>query len=93
MENRYILYNVLTTSEILHHMKCQSKGKKQEISLKIDISKAYDRVNWSFIQSMMRKTGFDKKWVKWMGICMAIVKYQLLVNSDGIGLHDPDKGL
>jgi len=93
MENRYIMYNVLTTSEILHHMKCKSKGKKEEIALEIDINQAYDRVNWCFVQGMMRKMGFDEKWVKWMGICMANVKYQVLVNNDGIGLQDPSRGL
>jgi len=42
VENRSILDNVLVASEILHHMKCKSKGKKGEVALKIDISKAYD---------------------------------------------------
>jgi len=31
--------------------------------------------------------------VKRMGMCMTIVKYQVLVNGDGIGLQDPSRGL
>ena len=80
-------------SEILHHMKCKSKGKNGEVALKIDISKAYDRVNRSFVQGMMKKMGFDEKWVKWMEIFMANVKYQMFVNCEGVGLEDPGRGL
>jgi len=93
VENRSILDNVLVASEILHHMKCKSKGKKGEVALKIDISKAYDWVNWSFVQGMMRKMWFDEKWVNWMRTCMTSVKYQVFVNGDGIGLWDPGRGL
>jgi len=56
--------NVFVASEILHHMKCKSKGKKGEVALKIDISNTYERVNWSFVQGTMRKMRFDEKWVK-----------------------------
>lgn len=36
---------------------------------------------------MIRKTGFNVKWVKWIIIYMANLKYQVLVNSDGIGFR------
>lgn len=39
----------------------------------------------------MRKMGFDEKWVKWMGMCIA--NYQMFVNGDGIGLQDLGRGL
>jgi hypothetical protein len=33
------------------------------MDLKLDMSKAYDRVKWVFLESMMRKIGSDEKWV------------------------------
>ena len=45
VENRLTTDNVMTASEILHHMKCKRKGNMGEVALKVDISKAYDRVN------------------------------------------------
>lgn len=36
---------MLLTSKIIHHMRCKVKGKVREIVLKIDISKAFDRVD------------------------------------------------
>lgn len=45
VENCSILDNVLVAFETLHHLKCKNKGKVGEMALKIDISKAYDRVD------------------------------------------------
>jgi hypothetical protein len=93
VENRYIIDNVMVASEILHHMKCKTRGKVGEVALKIDISKAYDRVNWSYVKSMMRKMGYHEKWVHWMGMCMESVQYHVQVNGEDVGLQSPGRGL
>jgi hypothetical protein len=63
-ENRSIVDNVMVAYEIIHGMKCKRKGKVGEVALKIDISKAYDGVNWNFVQAtMMLELGFHENWV------------------------------
>ena len=47
--------NVLVAYETLHAMHSRKKGKKCALALKLDISKAYDRVKWSFLKSVMIK--------------------------------------
>ncbi|KAH9672067.1 reverse transcriptase domain-containing protein [Citrus sinensis] len=42
------------------------QGKNGVAALKIDMSKAYDRIEWKFLQDMMPKMGFDAKWVALM---------------------------
>jgi hypothetical protein len=79
--------------EILHHMKCKTRGRVGEVALKIDISKAYDRVNWEYVKSMMRKLGFHEKWANWMGLCMESVRYHVQVNGEDVGLQSPGRGL
>jgi hypothetical protein len=36
------------------------------ILLKVDFEKAYDKVNWSFLEQALRIKGFDPKWCRWI---------------------------
>lgn len=53
--------NVLIVFGLLHSMKNGHKGKMGNVALKIDISKAYDKVNWRYLVYVLRKTGFSDK--------------------------------
>lgn len=46
VEVRSILNNAMIANEIIHTRKRRTKGNKYFLALKIDISKAYDRVDW-----------------------------------------------
>ena len=52
--------NVLVAYETLHAMHIQKKGKKGALALKMDVSEAYDRVEWGFLQGMMLKLRFPE---------------------------------
>jgi len=60
---RLITYNVLVAFEALHTMQTRMKGKKGYVALKLDMSKAYDRVKWGFLEEIMRKLGFGERWI------------------------------
>jgi hypothetical protein len=49
LEGRSILDNALIAIEAIHSLMRRTKGAKSELTLKIDISKAYDKVNWGFM--------------------------------------------
>ncbi|XP_041016205.1 uncharacterized protein LOC121258730 [Juglans microcarpa x Juglans regia] len=53
-----ILDNIIVAYETLHSMKTRSKGKGGSMALKMDISKAYDRVEWNFLKAVMQRMGF-----------------------------------
>lgn len=62
-------------------------------ALKVDISKAYDRVEWDFLWPIMSKIGFFDTWVKWKKLCVYNVNYSILVNGDLVGLIVAGHGL
>lgn len=83
----------MVAHEIIHHMKCKRRGKVGEVALKIDISKAYDRVEWEYVKKVMCRMVFHDRWVKWMTMCMESVNYQVLVNEERMGPVVPKRGL
>ena len=62
MLNCFISNNILVAFETLHHLKNKRKGKTGFMTLKLDMSKAYDRVEWDFLDKLMERLGFDGKW-------------------------------
>lgn len=57
MSGRSITDNFLIAFEVIHHMKRKSGSGDGEVALKLDISKAYDRVDWNFLRQRMRSMG------------------------------------
>lgn len=41
--------------ELIHEMKSNGKRKKVEVAMKIDISTAYDRMRWEFLEAILVK--------------------------------------
>lgn len=50
--------------------------------MKLDMSKAYDRLEWSFISDMMRALGFSDHWIKLIMFCISTVSYKIKLNGD-----------
>lgn len=51
----------------------ESRGKNGDVALKIDVSKAYDRIDWGLLEQMLLRVGFDQSWVRLMMLCISTV--------------------
>ena len=60
MPKRLITDNTTMAFEMLHKMQDRRKGKVGHMVVKLDISKAYDWVEWEFLQRIMLKLGLSK---------------------------------
>ncbi|KAL8111232.1 hypothetical protein AgCh_019083 [Apium graveolens] len=74
-------------------MKRKNGGQEGEVALKLDISKAYDRVRWDFLRSRMRLMGFSERWIKWIMLCVTTVSYSISFQGSMVGPIMPGRGL
>jgi len=63
MTGRNILEGVVILHETIHEL---HRKKMSGIVLKLDFKKAYDKVNWVFVQQALRMKGFSPVWCKWI---------------------------
>ena len=57
------------------------------------MSKAYDRVEWDFLEGIMVQMGFVEKWISLVMACVKSVSYSVLLNREPRGLIYPSRGI
>ena len=72
---RLVTDNVLIAFEMMHYLEHKKEGKDCYMAIKLDMSKAYDRVEWGFLEQVMRKLGFHEKWIVLIMRCITTVSY------------------
>ena len=91
--SRLITDNVLVAYETIHTMHVRKKGKKGSMALKLDISKAYDWVEWPFLEKIMEKLGFPQRWIERVMSCVTTPSFFVLVNGKPHGMIHPARGI
>ena len=79
--------------ETLHAMHCRKSGKKGSLALKLDVSKAYDRVEWEFLKGIMIRFGFPMNWIKRVMCCVSTPSFSVCINGKAYGNIIPSRGL
>ena len=75
---RLITDNVNVAFELFNSLRERRNGKRMQMVVKLDMSKAYDRVEWAFLLRVMDKLGFDARWSNLVMEGINIVSYSVL---------------
>jgi len=91
--DRLIIDNTTVAFEMLHCMQNRRKGKTGHMAVKLDISKAYDRVEWEFLRWIMLKIGLPEQWVNLAMETVQTATYSILINGEPKGFITPTRGI
>ncbi|XP_050384944.1 uncharacterized protein LOC126801587 [Argentina anserina] len=72
---RLITDNSLIATEVSHYI--DTVDTNIVMSLKIEMSKAYDRIEWCFLEAVLHRLGFADQWVKLDMQCVMTVRHSL----------------
>lgn len=85
VEGRLLTDNALIAFKVNHYIKWRTQGANGMANLEIDVSKAYDRLEWDFLEHMLCKFGFNQMWIDRVMKCVKTVTYSYLQNGMEFG--------
>nr|GME00746.1 splicing factor 3B subunit 2 [Ipomoea batatas] len=89
---RQITDNILVYQEVLHSMRTRNNGVGHMV-LKIDLEKAYDRLDWEFIRDTLTDIGMNEDWIRNIMSCVTSSKLWILRNGKQLDQVTPTRGI
>ncbi|XP_042944549.1 uncharacterized protein LOC122278427 [Carya illinoinensis] len=93
MKGRAITDNIMVVYETLRSMSTRIQGKSTYMALKLNMSKAYDGVEWDFLSAIMCKMGFDSRWIALVMNYIKSISYLIVLNGEAQASFKPTRGL
>ncbi|CAM8999447.1 unnamed protein product [Rhodiola kirilowii] len=90
---RLISDNILAAHELIHFIKTRGRQRMGFCALKLDMTKAYDRVEWDFLEAMQRRMGFPDQWIDLIMACVKSISYMIRINDAVTEEFQPERGL
>lgn len=87
---RQILDASLIANELIIEWK---RKKKKGIIIKLDIEKAFDKVDWDFLEVILVAKGFGQWWIWWIRGCISTTNFSTMINGRPKGKFLASRGL
>nr|XP_027083663.1 uncharacterized protein LOC113705962 [Coffea arabica] len=91
VRGRLISDNFLLAQELISNIGRTSRNA--DVALKLDMSKAYDRVSWIFLTTVLRRFGFREQWIDRIWRLVSNVWFSVLINGASVGFFKSTRGL
>ena len=92
VSGNWIGENQVIVKKLMHSFKTR-KVKDEFIAIKMDLQKAYNRINWSFLNIVLSKLGFSPTFISWILQCVTTVSSSVVVNGGKSKHFSPSRGL
>eukprot|EP00253_Pinus_taeda_P035256 PITA_35256 len=90
VEGRQILDGLVVTQEIIHSLKVK---KQKGMMIKLDLSKAYDRLNWNYLEKVLESFSFNRRWIDWIHSMVSSPNFSILVNGTPSKTFNASRGI
>eukprot|EP00253_Pinus_taeda_P002811 PITA_02811 len=90
LDGRQIHEAIGVAQEVIHSIRMK---KKKGVVLKIDLSKAYDRISWLYLRMLLTHLGFNYSFVSWIMGCITNINFVVLVNGAASSFFISQRGL
>lgn len=91
VQGRLLVENTMLASEIVHGYH-RDKGPSR-ITLKVDIAKAFDTVNWNFIFNCLKGMSLPAQFIQWIHSCITTPSFMIGFNRTVQGFFRSKRGL
>uniref|UniRef100_A0A803PV88 Reverse transcriptase domain-containing protein n=1 Tax=Cannabis sativa TaxID=3483 RepID=A0A803PV88_CANSA len=93
LSERIIFDNIFIAQELVHAINHRKQGKLGWAGLKLDMEKAFDRVEWDFLLAILRKFNFPPKFINLIHHCISSVTIRFNINGQVSDPILPSRGI
>lgn len=90
IEGRQIIDGTLIANELVDS---RIRSENPGIICKIDLEKAFDRINWRYLEFVLVQMGFSRKWCNWLRFCYSTSSFSVLINGSSFGYFTSSRGV
>ncbi|GLT27312.1 hypothetical protein SLA2020_023190 [Shorea laevis] len=91
VSGRSIVSNLLISQDLVRNY--HKKGGTPRCLMKIDLSKAYDSVDWGFLEDLLYGLNFHPRFVHWILVCLSTARFSIIINGQPKGYFVGKRGL
>ena len=92
MSGRKGIHNVLIAQELFYALD-RKKGKEGYMAIRVDLEKAYDQLEWSFVNKVLHAFHFPQNIIKVIMSCVTSPRISILFSEDALDPFNPPRGL